>query len=116
MRFLLFLLMISSAVLARDCEKFELQGNVKVLNGEYVLIVHEGTRLERKFFFQQHDLPKLAPYAGKSLKGEFILPSGDPVSGTKVLSVIKIDFAVPDPLQVERGMVKLGPENCPKTP
>jgi hypothetical protein len=108
--------MISFVVQAKDCEKFQLQGNVKVVNSEYVLFVHEGTRLERKFFFQEKDIPKLAPYAGKVLKGEFILPSGDPVSGTKVLSVIKIDFAVPDPLQVERGMVKLGPENCPKTP
>ena len=116
MRVLFFILLMPLFAHARDCEKYELHGNVKTLQGEYVLIVHEGTRLERKFFFQQQDIPKLAPYAGKNLKGEFILPSDDPVSGTKVLSVIKIDFAVPDPLQVERGMVKLGPENCPKTP
>jgi hypothetical protein len=116
MRFLFFFLLMPLFAHATDCMKYELYGNVKTLQSNYVLIVHEGTRLERKFFFQERDIPKLAPYAGKNLKGEFILPTADPVSGTKVLSVIKIDFAVPDPLQTERGMVKLGQAICPKTP
>lgn len=111
----LFLLMVLPVFAqASECVRYELFGKVKTLKGEYELVVHEGTRSERKFRFHHKDIPKLAPYAEKTLSGEFILPEADPVTGTKVVEVTKVDFAVPDPLQHKRGLVKLGPVKCPK--
>lgn len=98
----------------KDCFKYQFEGAVQTLPGKYILVTQAGTRSERKFEFDYRDIPKLAPYAEKYAKGEMILPETDPVSGTKVLALTSIDFGVPDPLNAQKALVKLGKVDCPK--
>ncbi len=109
-----FLLFLPVMGMSAECVSYEFQGAVKTLPGKFVLITQAGTLSERKFEFDHQDIPKLAPYAGKHAKGEFILPEENPVTGTKVLLLLRIDFDVPDPLQTVKGLTNPKKIPCPK--
>lgn len=108
------LLVIPLAGFSAECVSYEFQGAVKSLPGKYILITQAGTKSERRLEFDHTDIPKLAPYAGKHAKGEIILPEENPVSGTKVLSLLRIDFDAPDPLQTVKGLTNPKKVPCPK--
>ncbi len=113
----LIIFILSLPVFAKkECFNYQFEGAVQTLPGKYILITQAGTRSERKFEFHYQDVPKLAPYAGKYAKGEMILPETDPVSGTTVLALTKIDFGLPERLNAQKALVKLGPVDCPKAP
>ncbi|MES2525690.1 MAG: hypothetical protein V4598_01330 [Bdellovibrionota bacterium] len=114
MKYFFFLFLVLPAHAKNVCFNYQFEGAVKTLSGKYILITQSDTRSERKFEFDHQDIPKLAPYAGKHAKGEFILPEENPVSGTRVLSLTKIDFGTPDPLNHEKALVKLNQIECPK--
>ena len=112
---LLVSLLVFPVFAKSECFNYQFEGAVKTLPGKYVLITQAGTRSERIFEFDHEDIPKLAPYSGKHARGEFILPEENPVSGTKVLALTKIDFSTPDPLQTVKGLANPRKIPCPLT-
>ncbi len=114
MKFIILFSLISTGAFAKsECFRYQFEGAVKTLTGKFVLMTQSGTRSKRTFEFDHQDIPKLAPYAGKHAKGEFILPEENPASGTKVLALKSIDFGTPNPLNHEKALVNLGKVDCP---
>lgn len=111
---ILLALTLPSMAQKSGCVRYQFEGEVRSSDGTFTLTTQKGTRSQKVFLFTQKDLPRLAPYIDKFAHGEFILPDSMPISGTTVLSLNKIDFAIPDPLQIVKGLVKLGNTACPK--
>lgn len=112
MKYLLLSLFSFSAL--ADCHLFQLKGLVKVENAEIFLTVNKGTLSERKYQALRSNEKEFAPFIDQFISGEFILGAANPLSGSKLLSVSKLDRAVPDPLNHAGEFVLKKKVPCPK--
>lgn len=112
----LMMLLISTTLHAGDCSVYELKGTVKVIENDLHLMVAEKTGSELDLLIPIMIQTEFSPYVNKFSAGTFIVEGKDIQTRKKILSVQKIDFAVPDPLSQNQAtsFKKIKEVVCPK--
>ena len=94
---LLSFILFTTSSWSAQCHLYEIKGQVVRTNDVIHLVVNENTRVENKLLASKEAVPRLIPYFGKTVKGEFVFKS-QVKRGETILKVVSIEDDIPDPL------------------
>ncbi len=96
------LLIVFFALTARasDCHVYQLTGKIEQEKDSYSLSTGHGTSSEKKFLAGPELTPRLLPYVGLAVQGDFVFGTLSLSQGDRILRIERIEFAVSNPLGV----------------